>query len=331
VLIEQRDAERVLAAPDGLVAVLLFGPDAGLVRERAEAVVRRQAGSLNDPFRVAELAPPRWPTLSDELASASLTGGGRVVRIRDATDAAAPALAEALKRGLRGGLAVLEAGDLAPRSKLRSLAQQADAVAAIGCYAEEPKALERRLRDALAEGGLTADAEALGLIAERLPADRGVVRQEIEKLILLAGPQGHVTAELALLSVAALADDAADAAIEVALAGDAAGADGLLEQVMSGGAAGVAILRAAIRQAVRLHAMRGAVVGGQLASAIVQNWRPPIHFRSRPPVLRALGLWTESGLTYLIAKLVQAEQDMKSGRPEHALCRPVVHGMARPV
>src|SRR4051794_40119581 len=93
------EARRVLAFlrdPGVCRVVLLHGEDAGLIRERAEALVRVVAGSLDDPFRVAELERDAWPQLPAEAASLSLTGGRRVVRVREATDAAAGVVGEAL-------------------------------------------------------------------------------------------------------------------------------------------------------------------------------------------------------------------------------------------
>src|SRR2546423_1790242 len=87
--------EAFMRRPDPDVrAVLLYGPDAGLVRERAESIARTVCPDLHDPFRVADLAaavlvadPAR---LVDEAAQISLMGGRRVVRVREAGDALAP-------------------------------------------------------------------------------------------------------------------------------------------------------------------------------------------------------------------------------------------------
>ena len=43
------------ALPPEVAAVLLYGPDRGLVCERGEAVVRSVADTVSDPFRVVEL------------------------------------------------------------------------------------------------------------------------------------------------------------------------------------------------------------------------------------------------------------------------------------
>src|SRR5215510_15367104 len=84
-------AERFVGhLPSSLVAALVFGPDQGLVRERATAVAKTVTADLNDPFRVAELDesilesdPAR---LWDESAALSMTGGRRVVRVRSANN-----------------------------------------------------------------------------------------------------------------------------------------------------------------------------------------------------------------------------------------------------
>src|SRR5215470_7463371 len=81
-------------------AVLFHGPDAGLVRERADRVARSVCRELADPFRVAELSgqiladdPAR---LADEAAQLSLVGGRRVVRVRGTGDGLAKLFASFL-------------------------------------------------------------------------------------------------------------------------------------------------------------------------------------------------------------------------------------------
>src|SRR5712692_7363522 len=93
--------EAFLRRPDpDIRAVLLYGPDAGLVRERAETVARTICPDLRDPFRVADLAAATLVSdparLADEAAQISLMGGRRVVRVREAGDGLAPLFARFL-------------------------------------------------------------------------------------------------------------------------------------------------------------------------------------------------------------------------------------------
>jgi DNA polymerase III delta subunit len=105
----------------------------------------------------------------------------------------------------------------------------------------------------------------------------------------------------------------------------------LLDQTLSSGTAAVAIIRAALRQAMRLHEMRCAVGKGAAdAAAMIQGWRPPVHFRSRKAVAQALALWSESGLAETITILLDAEVALKTGRPDLAVCRRAIQGLGRP-
>src|SRR5437588_8187625 len=115
--------ETFLRRPDpDIRAVLLYGPDAGLVRERADAVARTVCPDLRDAFLVAELPaaalaadPARLP---DEAAQISLMGGRRVVRVRDAGDAVAGIFGRFLAGAPGDAFVVAEAGDLPGRSSL---------------------------------------------------------------------------------------------------------------------------------------------------------------------------------------------------------------------
>src|SRR6185312_3352806 len=152
-----------LRRPDPEIrAILFYGPDAGLVRERADLVARTVCPDLHDPFRVADLTgaavladPAR---LADEAAQISLMGGDRVIRVRDAGDALSAILVRFLADRPSGSLTVLEARDLA-------------AV----------------IRESLAAHRIGASGGAVGFLVGDLGNDRLVTRSELEKLSLYAG------------------------------------------------------------------------------------------------------------------------------------------------
>ncbi len=127
-----------LARPDPRVrAVLVYGPDQGLVRERADRLGRTVIEDLADPFRVTELparvAATDLARLVDEVAARSMTGGRRLVRLPEADDSHAPAFAHLFDTLPPGDtLVVAEAGELGPRSRLRQLFEGA-AFGAVEC------------------------------------------------------------------------------------------------------------------------------------------------------------------------------------------------------
>lgn len=329
------DARRIagfLADPGAARVVLIFGEDGGLVRERADALARAVAGE--DPFRLVEI--PREAAAKDagllaaEAATPALTGGRRLVRVRDATDA----LANAAKAALAGGgpgVVLLEAGALDGRKGLRAALEKAGPEAAvIACYAETGAALEASIAALLRESGVAADPPALAWMAQRLGEDRAVMRRECEKLALYVGPGGRVTEEDALASLAEGSALDLDAALLAATEGDAGRADRALDAAFAEGAAAVQVVRGALRHVQRLEVAALAVAKGASARDAVEGLRPPVFFKSRPAFERALRLWRPEMLSAAGASLLEAERAIKTtGIPAEAVARAAVLGLAR--
>ncbi|HET6198385.1 MAG TPA: DNA polymerase III subunit delta [Acetobacteraceae bacterium] len=318
-----------LRDPGACRVVLLYGEDHGMIRDRAAALVRVVAGSLDDPFLVAELSREDTGRLADEAASLPLTGGRRVVRLREATDAATEQVAAILK-GPAPALVVLEAPGLATRSRLRTLLDGAPDGVAIGCYPEEGRALTDTVRAVLDEIGVGIDYDALAWVADKLGADRVSTRGEAEKLALYAGPGGRVDLDAAIACVGDLAGLSLDDALFAATEGDVARADRALELALAEGATPVGILRAAMLHLQRLHRVRLGMDDGASGADAMKAARPPVFFRRTGAFSRALELWSSTALMAALAGLAETERACKrTGAPDDVLARNATLTLAR--
>ena len=329
--LEPRRVEAFLRDPGSARAVLLYGDDAGLIRERGTALVRLVAGSLDDPFRVVELERDGFSALGAEMASLSMTGGRRVVRVREANDALAAPVGAVLA-GSAPGFLVLEGASLAARSKLRALLERAPDAVTIGCYPQEGRALLPVIRETLAAMQVTVDDEAAEWLAGQLGADRGVTRSEIEKLATYAGQGGRVDIAAARLCVGDLSGLQLEDALFAATAGDVAGADRALELALAEGGTPVGVLRAALGHIHRLARARAAMAGGASAADVAREVRPPLFFRRQTAFIQALGRWNPAALAWAAARVAEAERSCKrTGLPAETICRNAVIGLAQRV
>lgn len=300
-----------------------------MLRDRASALVRSVAGSLHDPFLVAELNRDELARLVEEATSLPLTGGRRVVRLRDATDAAT-APVTALLKGHGPALVVLEAPALPARSRLRSLVEAAPDAMAIACYPEEGRALEETVRRALDEMSVAIDADALAWLLGQLGADRASTRQELEKLALYVGPGGRADLEAAQACVGDLAGLSLDDALFAATEGDVTMADRALELAIAEGATPVGVLRAGLMHLQRLHRVRLAVDDGSPANEAMKSVRPPVFFRRTASFTKALGLWSADTLMMGMATLAEAERACKrTGAPDLVLSQNAILALGR--
>jgi DNA polymerase-3 subunit delta len=323
-----------LRRPDPVIrAVLLYGPDAGLVRERADRLGRIASPDLQDPFRVADLTgaalaadPAR---LYDEAAQIGLMGGQRLVRVRDVADAQNAIFAHFLADPPSGALVVVEGGDLPARSALRRLFDDAPSGVAIGCHPDSARDLAEVVRETLAAHGVTASRDATEFLVAHLGADRLLTRGELEKLVLYVGDGGRVELADAQQSVADGAALSLDDAVLAAAEGDAAALDRALDRVFQEGESAVTVIRAALRHLQRLHVLSlGAAAGGSVDS-VLRSARPPIFFKQQENFRRALSQWREPQLRRQLAALAAAEARLKTtGMPAETVCRAALFAVA---
>lgn len=323
-------ADRFVTKPDpAAVAVLLYGPDRGLVQERTEQLALSVVDTLDDPFRVADLNASALISdrarLADEAAAQSLMGGRRVVRVRGAGNDLAPIVEALLENMVGDALIIVEAGELSPKAKLRSLFETSANAASIACYQDEAMALETVIKETLSRHGLSVSSEALGFMSSRLGADRKVTRGELEKLALFMGERTQVSVEDAIACIGDSAEMDLDDLADGVAQGDHASAARALARLTMDGVSPVAILRGLQRHFQHLHMATAMVAGGTALDTAIGSLRPPIFYKRRPTFGRQLRTWPPRLVANALDLLLEAELDCKTtGMPAGAICAQAV-------
>lgn len=318
--------EAFLAAPDPAIgAVLVFGPDEGLVRERVQRLIAAVAGAPADPFCYAELAPAVLRTdparLADEAAAPALTGARRLLRIRDAGDGVTDACANAVRAAAGCALIVAEAGDLPKRSSLRRLFENARDAVAIACYADEGASLAALIAATLAAEGMTATPEALATLTGLLGADRALSRSELAKLVLYRGAPGEIGLEDVLAVVGDASAIPLDAVTFAACGGDTAALDRALAVALAEGLQPVSILRAVAQHLIRLLRAGELTAAGRSPREAMAALRPPVLFRREAAFARQLRAWSRLRLARALDLVTAAEFSCKTtGSPAPLIC-----------
>lgn len=318
-----QQAERFVQNPDPKVrAVLLYGPDGGLRRERSAALLGKIVADPNDPFAITELTgsqivddPAR---LADEAAALVFGGGRRFVRVRDASDRTTAVLKDFLAESPGDAFVVVEGDDLPARSTLRKLFESDKGAAAIACYHDDGRSLAVVVREYFAEAGLAIGKEAVEFLTVQLGGDRALSRRELEKVLLFKGTGGG---EITLEDVQTCVGDSALLSLEdVALAtgtGDLVALERAVTRSLHEGNSPVALLRAVSRHLQRVHAVAGA--GGSVEDAM-KRLRPPVFWKTAPAFRAQAEAWRPAQLARALDRLMEAEAACKrSGAPAETL------------
>src|SRR6266849_1298777 len=287
VALRGKEIDAFLARPDpGRPIILLYGPDSGLVRERAEALLASAVDDPNDPFSLVRLDGDELSAdpsrLVDEAMTVPLFGGRRAIRVRAGSRSFASGVDTLADVALKDCRIVIEAGELRPESPLRKACERAKTAVAIGCY----------------PGG-----------------DRQASRNELRKLALYAHGEREVTLE----DVMAVVADASELKVDPIVDGAFAGKPDLVEtefaKAMVAGTYPGMIISATQRQAAWLHKSALAVAEGTPLSTLLDSGFPRLHFSRKGNVETALRNFSAARLVLIIEQLAVAALEMRKQAP----------------
>lgn len=309
--LKPQEFERLLRSSSALPRIIvIFGPDRGLVSERAEAAAARTGIPLNDPFAVTKIeasdlqkAPGR---LVEEMQSIGLFGGEKLVWVRNAAN----------EKALIDGLSILtageppetyliiEAGDLKKGAGLRKAADSSRMVASVPCYADDQASLNGLIDEILSETGKRIAPAARARLLDNLGGDRRASRGEIRKLALYCAHEPQIEEQHVIDIIGDVSETSLDNLIDALLAGDADGMIAALEALISAKTAIYQVLNAVLRQFQMLDSLRAEMDRSrQSASQVVQSQGKHIFFKRRNVITQALSAWTAPKLSRELSRL----------------------------
>ena len=311
VALKTAEVDAYIAARDPARPIaLVFGPDAGLVSERADAIVRAAVDDPNDPFALVRLDGDELASdpsrLIDEANTVPLFGGRRAIRVKAGGRDFSSALATLAADPPRDCRIVIEAGDLRRNSPLRTLCERAKSVAAIACYLDGDRELGRLIDEEMRAAGLSIAPDARAALLPLLGGDRRASRNEVRKLTLYARGKNEVDLDDVLATVADASSLVLDSVIDAAFAGRTSELETLLAKARAAGIAAPRIIAAAVFQAGQLHRARLSIEAGASTTEVADQVVSRAQFRRRPAVEAALAAWTAAGLERVMTDLAAA-------------------------
>lgn len=305
--------------------ILVYGPDRGLVSERAKRFAASTGLPLDDAFTVVRMDaagladdPGR---LVDEMRTVPMFADRRLVWVTGAggDKPLADAVSSIVADPPADALLLIEAGELRKNAALRTAVEAAKAGMALPCYADDARALDGLIEQQLSEAGFGITSEAREVLKAGLGGDRLASRAEIEKLVLYCKGKERIELE----DVREAAGDAAglslDDVVDAVLAGRPADFDTAFSRLISAGTQPFLLLSAAMRQFQSLQMMRDRMDRErQPASAVVASARPPIFFARRRLVERALSNWSADACARALDRINSAVLETRQ-RPDLAV------------
>ncbi|WP_374369616.1 DNA polymerase III subunit delta [Dongia sp.] len=313
--LERQSLDRFLKSPaENVAAVLIYGPDEGMVHERANLMTRAILGEADDPFRLVELSGDDLKAdgarLSDEARAIAMMGGRRVIRVSRVTDALEPVFAALLEEHRDSALAlvVVEAGDVGSRSSLKKLFEGIDHAGAVACYRDEAAALPAIIGQQVKEAGLEIERDALSYLAANLGGDRGVTRSEIDKLILYMGAEKRIALKDAEACVADQAAIGLDDLCQAVGLGELKSLERQLERNLAE-THPIMLVKMVSRHFLRLHQVIARLQRGEPLDAAMNSLQPRVFWKAVDGFKLQCRRWQAGAIANALLRLAELEAE----------------------
>lgn len=329
--LQTREIDKFLAAPPAAIRVFLFyGPDQGLVQVRARAMIAKFANDLNDPFAVSLLDgddvakdPSR---LIAESAMLALGADQRVLWLRSADDKCGKAVEALLLADDIPAVVIIEAEELGPKSVMRKLAEAANNAAAIPCYVEDAGQVSQYVTRELAASGFQLSRDAATWFGQNLGGDRGMVEQELQKLITYLGQPNAQNKNVDLETLQEIAAGGGQLAEDAFV--DAIGtprASFMLEKLLQEGSAPVSLIRMIGRHVQKLYQVQLRIQSGEDMKSAMDQMQPKLFFKREAAFRAQLARFSLRTLSRLRTRLLELEKECKqTGAPDEVLLSQLV-------
>jgi DNA polymerase-3 subunit delta len=280
VAIKAHEADRALSKLDPAWRLfLIYGPDAGLVSERAAALAKASVDDIGDAFQMIRISGDDIAAdplkLVDEANTIGMFGGRRAIRISPTSKQLTSAVEPLLTTPSKDAIVIIEAGDLQRSNPLRVACEKSRNALAVPCYSDGARDLGGLIDEMVRAAGKTIARSDRDQLTELLGGDRQTSRREIEKLLLYVGSDQSVTEAHISAVVGDTAQREQAALVDAVFAGKLAVLDLAFAKLTSEGLDTGVMLGAVLRQALAFLKARQAVDGGRSVRDAVSSMRLP--------------------------------------------------------
>jgi DNA polymerase-3 subunit delta len=296
--------------------LLLYGPDdsgsRGLLKLLAEAM-GSDAERIDLAGSTLKADPAR---LADEAASISLFGGNRFIVVDADGDEVVAAVEALVEAPTAGNPVVVLAGALRATSRLVKLALAEPAALAFASYVPEGRDADRLVLDLAPQYGLSLRADAARRIAEAAAGNRALIESELTKFALYLDAAPDRPKPLDQQDIDAVGADCGEGDLtrlaDAVAQGDPALVDAELQRLASEGIEGILLVRALLRRMLLLARLRAEVDRGKSVDAVMTSQGKSLFWKEKPAVSQQLGRWRSDLLAKAIARLLEAECQVKA-------------------
>ena len=283
-------------------AVLIYGPDAGLVDELCDKAIEKLEIEKDNLLAIdANELRDKQDAVFAESCSPSMFGGRKAVIISGAGDGDSKIISELVSSSSLCATVIVTAGDLRAGS-LRKLFEDGKNIATVACYTDDAKTLEALIRKELsAQSGINQiTPDAMSYMLSHFGGDRGITRSFLQKIAIYVSDKHVVDLEDVEKCLPDTSASSADDYMYSLTAGHINQTMVALDRLIYAGADANMLVRM-----LYIHFTR-------LLTAVVDGQLPKLFWKVQDKFNMAMKIWPADEISNVLSKLNDLEKSCRT-------------------
>jgi len=305
--------DKYLKKPDlGIKCFVVYGSNEGLIDEYVKGLIKTVAADIYDPFCTVYINEIDEGLIASEYNARSLTGGRRVVVIKDGTNDLTKMFKAILDGSKSDTLIIVSSTSFNKSSSLVKLAGDREDMAVIACYEDRDEDIYATVKAMLVENGFTIANEALQVLCTRLSNDRKTNLGELDKLITYMGESRNIATEDVLNVIGdSSASNTDDVCFYTAL-GEVVKSQKAFERLISEGTEPVSIVRALAMHFGRILQCKAGMEKGDTLEKAMGKLTPRVIFFREAGFKKQAMMWPKDRILNVLELLYKCERECKT-------------------
>lgn len=283
-------------------AVLIYGPDAGLVDELCDKAIDKLEIEKDNLLAIdANELRDKQDAVFAESCSPSMFGGRKAVIIAGAGDGDSKIISELVSTSSLCATIIVTAGDLRAGS-LRKLFEDGKDIATVACYTDDARTLEALIRKELsAQSGINQiTPDAMSYMLSHFGGDRGITRSFLQKIAIYVSDKHIVDLEDVEKCLPDTSASSADDYMYSLTAGHINQTMVALDRLIYAGADANMLVRM-----LYIHFTR-------LLTAVVDGQLPKLFWKVQDKFNMAMKIWPADEISNVLSKLNDLEKSCRT-------------------
>ena len=289
--------------------ILFYGQNQGAKQEEINKLIVNNKGDLSK-YEEKEIIDSS-ETFYDSILSKSLFNNKKTIIINRASDKILKIIEYINDKDLTDILIIIETGNLEKKSKLRSYFEKSKIYFCVPFYLDTQETLSKIISIFFKENNLSISNENINLILSRCLGDRGILKNELDKIKFFTKNKKKLTTENILKLTNLIENHSVSELVDNCLAKNKIKTLSIINENNLSPDEGMIIIRTFLQKLKRLLILCKEYKKNKDLNKTILNAKPPIFWKDREIVKQQISKWKVSQIYQMIYDVNNIELQIK--------------------